>query len=269
MVDRLRKRRDFLAAAKAHRAGVASMGLQGRDRGDDGEIRVGFTVTKKTGNAVIRNRIRRRLRAAVGEVLPAAGRAGHDYVLIARTEALRLPFRDLVGDLGRALRKLHDPRPKGSHARPPRDPGAQPQGRGDGKGGGKGGRGRGKRGGPQMAGAPETARRPGMPEAGDAPADTTISTTVISAAVSATEAAATEAMSNGATPARAMPFDPAAVPAHHTGAAPLRTAASSEDLRLTPARGDAPTPQRHAPQPGDHGRLPRRSACHADGATQE
>lgn len=136
MVDRLRKRRDFLAAAKAGRAGVSVLGLQGRDRADGGDIRVGFTVTKKNGNAVVRNRIRRRLRAAAGAVLPEAGRAGHDYVLIARAEALRAPFPDLVSDLGRALRKLHDPRPKGGprtsgrrapesaappHARPPTD----------------------------------------------------------------------------------------------------------------------------------------------------
>lgn len=112
MVDRLRKRRDFLAAAKAGRAGVSVLSLQGRDRSDGGDIRVGFTVTKKNGNAVVRNRIRRRLRAAAGMVLPEAGRPGHDYVLIARAEALRAPFPDLVSDLGRALRKLHDPRPK-------------------------------------------------------------------------------------------------------------------------------------------------------------
>ncbi|MEP9354996.1 ribonuclease P protein component [Xanthobacter sp. KR7-65] len=109
-MDRLRKRRDFLAAAKAERAGVSSVLMQGRDRGDDGPVRVGFTVTKKTGNAVIRNRIRRRLREAVRRVLPEAGRAGFDYVLVAREAALRTPFDGLVTEIERAVRKLHTPR---------------------------------------------------------------------------------------------------------------------------------------------------------------
>ncbi|MFG1391799.1 ribonuclease P protein component [Xanthobacter agilis] len=114
IVDQLRKRRDFLAAAKAERAGVSAFLLQGRNRGDEGDIRIGFTVTKKTGNAVVRNRIRRRLREVVRQVLPEAGRLGYDYVLVAREQALAAPFSSLLSDLGRALRKLHDP------ARPPR-----------------------------------------------------------------------------------------------------------------------------------------------------
>lgn len=95
-MDHLRKRRDFLAAAKAERAGATSFLMQGRDRGDAGTVRVGFTVTKKTGNSVVRNRIRRRLREAVRRVLPDAGRAGFDYVLVAREAALRTPFETLV-----------------------------------------------------------------------------------------------------------------------------------------------------------------------------
>lgn len=113
-MDRLRKRRDFLAAAKALRAGVPCFLMQGRDRGDSGDVRIGFTVTKKTGNAVVRNRIRRRLREAVRHVVPTSGRAGHDYVLVAREAALHAPFETLVGEVERALRKLHDPdRPQG------------------------------------------------------------------------------------------------------------------------------------------------------------
>lgn len=108
-MDRLRKRRDFLAAAKAERAGVSAFLLQGRNRGDDGVVRYGLTVTKKTGNAVVRNRIRRRLREAARSVLPKSGKAGFDYVLIARAEALRAPFSGLVGDLERAVRRLHAP----------------------------------------------------------------------------------------------------------------------------------------------------------------
>lgn len=108
-MDRLRKRRDFLAAAKAVRAGAASFLLQGRDRGDAGSVRVGFTVTKKTGTAVVRNRIRRRLREAVRRVLPEAGRAGFDYVIVAREAALRTPFEGLVAEIARAVRKVHAP----------------------------------------------------------------------------------------------------------------------------------------------------------------
>ncbi len=106
-VDKLRKRRDFLAAAKAERAGVASFLLQGRNRRDENDARLGFTVTKKVGNAVVRNRIRRRMREAARAVVPGAGRPGFDYVMVARPHALRVPFPDLVHDLERALARLH------------------------------------------------------------------------------------------------------------------------------------------------------------------
>lgn len=108
-MDQLRKRRDFLATAKAERAGVSAFLLQGRNRGDGGPVRIGFTVTKKTGNAVVRNRIRRRLREVARQVVPDAGRPGYDYVLVAREQALSAAFSSLLGDLSRALRKLHDP----------------------------------------------------------------------------------------------------------------------------------------------------------------
>lgn len=132
-MDRLRKRRDFVAAAKALRAGVPCFLMQGRDRGDGGDVRIGFTVTKKTGNAVVRNRIRRRLREAVRGVVPAAGRAGHDYVLVAREAALHAPFETLVGEVERALRKLHDPtrppaRPKAARSKAARSKGARSKG---------------------------------------------------------------------------------------------------------------------------------------------
>ncbi|HQS10157.1 MAG TPA: ribonuclease P protein component [Xanthobacteraceae bacterium] len=106
-MDRLLKRRDFLAAAKAERAGVAGFLLQGRDRKDQGEARIGLTVTKKVGNAVVRNRIRRRLREVARQVLPAKARPGFDYVMVARPHALHAPFPDLVRDLERAVSRLH------------------------------------------------------------------------------------------------------------------------------------------------------------------
>ena len=66
-------------------------------------IGVGITVTRKLGNAVARNRIRRRLRAALRQVLPGPARPGVDYVVIARPPAMRRAFSDLVIDLRDAL----------------------------------------------------------------------------------------------------------------------------------------------------------------------
>ena len=78
-------------------------------------MRVGFTVTKKIGNAVQRNRIKRRFRAAAREVLPELAEPGHDYVLIARPAALHRPWAALLDDLRRALK----------HARGEGTPGAR------------------------------------------------------------------------------------------------------------------------------------------------
>ena len=80
-------------------------------RGGEAEgVRVGFTCTKKVGNAVARNRAKRRLREAARMVLPQLGRDGWDYVLIGRVDitASRI-FTDLVGDLETAVGKLHGP----------------------------------------------------------------------------------------------------------------------------------------------------------------
>ena len=76
-----------------------------RDVGpDDGlGLRAGFTVTKKIGNAVVRNRLKRRLRAAARAVLPTAGIAHADHVLIGRSEGLTRDFAALKADLVRAL----------------------------------------------------------------------------------------------------------------------------------------------------------------------
>jgi ribonuclease P protein component len=81
--------------------------LQARKRSDDGPARVGFTVSKKVGNAVERNRVRRRLR----EIVRVAGsnriRTGHDYVLIGRRAALKAPFARIAEDFEGALRRVH------------------------------------------------------------------------------------------------------------------------------------------------------------------
>jgi ribonuclease P protein component len=75
-------------------------------------IGAGFTATKKLGNAVQRNRAKRRLRAAAQAVMPLHARAGHDYVLVARDGALTRSFPDILHDLTLALSKVHAMRPR-------------------------------------------------------------------------------------------------------------------------------------------------------------
>jgi ribonuclease P protein component len=110
LMNRIVKRADFLAAAKATRVSNPSFSLQARDRKDDTELRLGLTVTKKAGNAVERNRIRRRLRAAARAVLPQAGKTGFDYVVVARRAALTAGFPELTGGLENTLKQVHKTR---------------------------------------------------------------------------------------------------------------------------------------------------------------
>ena len=106
-MERLRQRADFLAAASGIKTTAAAFVLQARKRVDDGPARFGFTVSKKVGNAVERNRVRRRLR----EIVRIAGskriRTGHDYVLIGRRAALKVPFARIAEDFEGALRRMH------------------------------------------------------------------------------------------------------------------------------------------------------------------
>ncbi|GKY89167.1 ribonuclease P protein component [Sinisalibacter aestuarii] len=110
----LTKRAEFLACARAAKAVTPGFVLQARRRaeGDDPAcIRIGFTASKKVGNAVARNRAKRRLRALARAVLPEAARPGWDYVLVARHgETAARPFTALDDDLRRALAKVHSPR---------------------------------------------------------------------------------------------------------------------------------------------------------------
>jgi ribonuclease P protein component len=106
-MERLKRRADFLAATTGTKVPAGPIVLQTRWRDDRGPIRVGFTVTKKTGNAVVRNRIRRRLKAAVGLVAAKLVRPGHDYVLVARAAAYDRAFAELKKDLERALQRVH------------------------------------------------------------------------------------------------------------------------------------------------------------------
>jgi len=106
-MERLRQRADFLAAATGVKVPAAAFVLQAKRRDDEGPARFGFTVSKKVGNAVERNRVRRRLREIVR--LHAAGRirAGHDYVLVGRRAALALPFERIKQDFDGAVRRAH------------------------------------------------------------------------------------------------------------------------------------------------------------------
>ncbi|MBB4304684.1 ribonuclease P protein component [Rhodobium orientis] len=107
VMNRLKKRSEFLNAARGARAARSAFVLQGLcERPAEAPPRFGFTVTKRTGNSVERNRIRRRLKAAVKEVLPQA-RGGCDYVLIGRRKALRQPFDRLTRDLSAAIGMIH------------------------------------------------------------------------------------------------------------------------------------------------------------------
>lgn len=102
------KRADFLAAARARRHGMPGFLLQARDRQDDQPARVGYTCSKKVGNAVARNRAKRRLREIARLSLAPQLRAGWDYVLIGRANATaELDFTQMCDDALRALRKVH------------------------------------------------------------------------------------------------------------------------------------------------------------------
>jgi ribonuclease P protein component len=112
-MDRLRQRADFIAVANAARANGAAFVLQRRCRDDDGPVRVGFTVTKKVGNAPVRNRIRRRLRELVKQAAVSM-RPHNDYVLVGRRAALNRDFAIMLDDLRSALDRIErrSPNPK-------------------------------------------------------------------------------------------------------------------------------------------------------------
>ena len=107
-MERLRQRADFLAAATGAKVPTTAFVLQARKRDDHGPVRVGFTVSRKVGTAVERNR-----RAAASEIVRLSAAtglsAGHDYVLIGRRAALSLPFEQITEDYKRALRRLRVP----------------------------------------------------------------------------------------------------------------------------------------------------------------
>lgn len=105
-MERLRQRADFLAASAGARVAVPAFVVQVRDRRDPGPVRVGFTVSKKVGTAVERNRVRRRLRELVKRNGPPFMRPHCDYVLVGRRAALERGFETMLDDLKSALKRL-------------------------------------------------------------------------------------------------------------------------------------------------------------------
>lgn len=103
--ERLRKRADFLAVRRGEKRRGRFFLLETLQRADEGPPRVGFTVTRKVGNAVVRNRIRRRLREAIRVHAADDMRPGNDYVIVGREEVLAAPFAEIGAELSRRLRR--------------------------------------------------------------------------------------------------------------------------------------------------------------------
>jgi ribonuclease P protein component len=117
-MERLRKRKDFLKLREGRRASGATLTVQSLARAEGGTPRVGFTVTRKSGGSVERNRIRRRLREAVRLAAALHLRPGHDYVVIGRRSALDAPFATILNDVTTALGRVHGQRLRGAALRP-------------------------------------------------------------------------------------------------------------------------------------------------------
>ena len=109
--DTLKNRSDFLRVAGMRQKWVTpAMIIQvlSNRNNDSEEVRVGYTASKKVGNAVQRNFAKRRMREVAKKVFPNKAKEGHDYVLIARREISEYPFNELIRDLKWALKRLHE-----------------------------------------------------------------------------------------------------------------------------------------------------------------
>lgn len=117
-IARLKQRSDFVHAANhGHKWATPGLVLQcvktrhlnptdAIGKNNQMEFRIGFTATRRIGGAVTRNRAKRRLREVAARVMPERAKAGHDYVLIARTMTAQRSFQNLIGDLKKALTKV-------------------------------------------------------------------------------------------------------------------------------------------------------------------
>ncbi|MCB1507607.1 MAG: ribonuclease P protein component [Hyphomicrobiaceae bacterium] len=120
-MEPIRKRRDFLATRSGPRAARGAFVVQGRRREGTDDDRFGLTVTRKVGTAVERNRIKRRLRAALRQIVAVEKTGGFDYVIVARRDCLALPFGRLTGDLASALKDVATRRPQRRAGGPRKD----------------------------------------------------------------------------------------------------------------------------------------------------
>jgi len=105
-LSRLKKRAEFLACAKGPSCARGAVVIQALPQPARTDLGVGFTATKRVGNAVIRNRAKRRLREAARKLLPQLGKPAHDYVFIARQGADERPWPRLLDDVKSALVRL-------------------------------------------------------------------------------------------------------------------------------------------------------------------
>ena len=118
-IERLKKRADFLACAKAPACARGAVLVQARPRDDQPLVRAGFTATKRVGGAVVRNRAKRRMREAARLLLPQLARPGFDYVFIARGGAPTRPWPRLLDDVKSALIRLAPENDRRAPAPPP------------------------------------------------------------------------------------------------------------------------------------------------------
>lgn len=105
-LGRLTRRAEFLYVREGAYRAIGAIVVQARANPEHQSIRVGFTATKKVGNAVVRNRAKRRLREAARALLPDLGQAGFDYVFIARQGTVSRAYTGLLDDTRQALLKL-------------------------------------------------------------------------------------------------------------------------------------------------------------------
>ena len=110
-MEHLKKRADFLRAARGVRRVTGAITMETCQTPDgaapEGAWRIGFTASRKVGNAVARNRAKRRLRAAASQLLPLLAREGHDYVLVARATTGTRAYHALLADVTAALAAAH------------------------------------------------------------------------------------------------------------------------------------------------------------------